>query len=311
MGILYTLYKALSPQMRHRAKRWVGGLGHSASLLDSLKANKDALGKRCLDIAFCHFLEMYSRLQNKSLAGLRCMDFGGGYVISDSLVMWLLGAARVDTLDYNPIARPAALRKAVLAMDETHLLNFARKFGFVDMQDLSERLARLKKLAQAGDIPIEALGIYYQSPFDATNAEQLRHLAEVDLVWSTSVLEHIHPKYLPPILANLATLLSPWGAMLHLIDARDHLDLEEAPFGFLEDATDYLLDRDYDARGNRLSWLEWREVSGCMDIHDANTEVVGLNAGFESIPYASDSKAHFYLLMAKKKTATYAHIAHH
>lgn len=308
MGILYTLYKALSPQMRHRAKRWVGGLGHSASLLDSLKANKDALGKRRLDIAFCHFLEMYSRLQNKSLAGLRCMDFGAGYVISDSLVMWLLGAARVDTLDYNPIARPAALRKAVMAMDENHLLNFARKFGFVDMKDLSERLVCLKKLAQEGDIPLEALGIYYQAPFDATNPEQIRHLAEVDLVWSTSVLEHIHPKYLPPILANLATLLSPWGAMLHLIDARDHLDLEEAPFGFLEDGSDYLLDRDYDARGNRLSWLEWREVSGCME---ADTEVVGLNAGFESMPYVSDSKAHFYLLMAKKKTATYAHTAHH
>ncbi|MGV0954040.1 MAG: hypothetical protein ACOYBR_06990 [Fluviibacter sp.] len=311
MGFLYTLYKALSPQMRYRAKRWVGGLGHHASLLDSLKANKDALGKRRLDIAFCHFLEMYSRLQNKSLAGLRCIDFGAGYVISDSLVMWLLGAARVDTLDYNPIARSSALRKAVIAMDETHLLNFACKFGFVDMRDLSERLARLKRLAQVGDIPLEALGIYYQAPFDATKAEHLRQLVQVDLVWSTSVLEHIHPKYLAPILTNLAMLLSPWGAMLHLIDARDHLDLEEAPFGFLEDGSDYLLDRDYDARGNRLSWLEWRGVSGDMDIHDAETEVIGLNAGFESMPYALDSMAHFYLLMAKKKTATYAHTAHH
>lgn len=308
MGVLYTLYKTLSPQMRHRVKRWVGGLGHHASLLDSLKANKDALGKRRLDVAFCHFLEIYSRLQNKSLAGLRCLDFGAGYVITDSLVMWLLGAARVDTVDYNPIARPSALRKAVMAMDEKYLLNFASKFGFVDMRDLSERLTRLRNMAQAGDIRLEDLGIYYQAPFDATDLKQVERLAQVDLVWSTSVLEHIHPKYLEPILANLAMLLSPWGAMLHLIDARDHLDLEEAPFGFLEDGSDYLLDRDFDARGNRLSSVEWRGVASAIDHVDA--EVVGLNAQFEAMPGATGLMAHFYLLMAKKSTA-YAHTAHH
>lgn len=308
MGILYKLYKNLSPQMRHRVKRWVGGLGHHASLLDSLKANKDALGKRRLDVAFCHFLEIYSRLQNKSLAGLRCLDFGAGYVITDSLVMWLLGAARVDTVDYNPIAHSSALPKAVMAMDEKRLLNFASKFGFVDMRDLSERLTRLRNMAQNGNIRLEDLGIYYQAPFDATDLKQVERLAQVDLVWSTSVLEHIHPKYLGPILANLATVLSPWGAMLHLIDARDHLDLEEAPFGFLEDGSDYLLDRDYDARGNRLPWVEWLEVSSF--INGADVEVVGLDAQFEAMPCATGLVAHFYLLMAKKSTA-YAHTAHH
>lgn len=308
MGVLYKLYKALNPQMRHRVKRWVGGLGHHASLLDSLKANKDALGKRRLDVAFCHFLEIYSRLQNKSLAGLRCVDFGAGYVITDSLVMWLLGAARVDTVDYNPIARPSALRQAVLAMDVQSLLNFAHKFGFVDLRDLSERLIQLRNMAQVGDIRLEDLGIHYQAPFDATDPKQVERLAKVDLIWSTSVLEHIHPNYLEPILANLATVLFPWGAMLHLVDARDHLDLEEAPFGFLEDGSDYLLDRDFDARGNRLSYAEWSRI--VRAIHGIDSDVVGLSAQFVAMPCTMGLMAHFYLLMAKKSAAN-AHSAHH
>lgn len=307
MSVLYKVYRLFSPKMRHRLKRWVGGLGHHASLLDSHKANKDAIGKRRLDEAFCHFLQTYSRLQNKSLAGLRCLDFGAGYVITDSVVMWLLGASRVDTVDYNAIAQPAALRKAVAAMDEERLLGCAKNYGFVDLQDLKERLAVLKAMAAEDDLQLEQLSIYYRAPFDATDSAQVDELQMVDLIWSTSVLEHIHPNYLEPILVNLGRLLSPWGAMVHLIDARDHLDLDNAPLGFFDDDADYVLDRDFDARGNRLLPEEWAQVAGSIK---QDSKVLGLDKNFENVSSATQ-RAHFYLLTTKHKASDHAHIAHH
>lgn len=306
MSVLYKVYRLFSPKMRHRLKRWVGGLGHHASFLDSLKANKDAVGKRRLDEAFCHFLQTYSRLQNKPLAGLRCLDFGAGYVASDSLVMWLLGAARVDTVDYNAIAKSEALRQAVAAMDEDRLLGCAKNYGFVDLQDLRERLLILKSMVATGDLDLEQLNIHYRAPFDATDQAQVKTLQTVDLIWSTSVLEHIHPNYLEPILENLGGLLSPWGAMVHLVDARDHLDLDNAPFEFFEEDSDYILDRDFDARGNRLSAEDWKRVAESTKL---DTKVLGLDSEFEKIN--AGQKGHFYLLMVKNAESGYAHLAHH
>lgn len=300
MALLYKLYHMLSPRMRHRIKSWVGGVGHHVSLLDSLKANKAAVGKRRLDEAFCHFLEIYSRLQNKSLAGLQCMDFGAGYVITDSLVMWLLGASRVDTVDYNAICRPSALRKAVQRMDEERLLGFAKQFGFIDQHDLTERLTLLKHMARKGEIPLAQLGIHYHAPFDATHDAQVGRLGPIDLVWSTSVLEHIHPEYLSPILDNLAGVLSPWGVMVHLIDGRDHLDLNGAPFGFLAEDTDYVLDRDFDARGNRLLQKDWERIGDAIPGVDAR--ILGLDGAFKMMLPFVDPRVHFYLLMAKKRS---------
>lgn len=308
MSILYKIYRLLDPQMRHNLKRWVGGLGHGASVLDSLKASKDALGKRRLDEAFCHFLKIYSRLQNKSLSGLRCIDFGAGYVISDSLVMWLLGANCVETLDYNALANSEALRKAVLAVDEVRLLSCAKNYGFIDMGELKERLGRLRSMAQNGNLALDALNIGYLAPFDATNASQVARLQSVDLIWSTSVLEHIHPQYMEPILSNLTKVLSPWGGMVHLVDARDHLDLDNAPFGFFDADTDYVLDRDFDARGNRLVLSDWTKIAQSAV---AEGVVVSLDSQFNLMHPEDDVPAPFYLLMSKNQGTPNANPAHH
>lgn len=308
MGILYKIYRLLGPQTRHSLKRWVGGLGHGASVLDSLKASKDALGKRRLDEAFCHFLKIYSRLQNKSLSGLRCIDFGAGYVISDSLVMWLLGAHCVETLDYNAIANSEALRKAVLAVDEARLFGCAKSYGFIDMTDLKERLGRLRGMAQRGNLSLEALNIRYRAPFDATDASQIERLQPVDLIWSTSVLEHIHPQYMEAILSNLTKVLSPWGGMVHLVDARDHLDLDNAPFGFFDADTDYVLDQDFDARGNRLMLSDWTKIAQSTV---ADGVVVSLDSQFNLIHPEDDVPAPFYLLMIKNQGTANAHPTHH
>ena len=177
---------------------------------------------------------------------------------------------------------------------------------YVDLQDLKERLTVLKTMADEGKLQLEQLGIYYRAPFDATDRAQVDELQMVDLIWSTSVLEHIHPNYLEPILFNLGSLLSPWGAMVHLIDARDHLDLENAPFGFFEEDADYILDRDFDARGNRLTAEEWKWVAESAKF---DTKVLSLNGEFENIN--AGQMAHFYMLMLKNAESGYAHLAHH
>jgi SAM-dependent methyltransferase len=50
--------------------------------------------------------------------------------------------------------------------------------------------------------------------------------ASVDLVMSKSVLEHVTPTRVRPLLEELHRVLRPGGAMVHRIDLRDHMRIE-------------------------------------------------------------------------------------
>ncbi|HTO39828.1 MAG TPA: hypothetical protein VL026_02550, partial [Rhizomicrobium sp.] len=78
-----------------------------------------------------------------------------------------------------------------------------------------------------------------------------------DFIHSISVLEHLPPILVEPILQNLEMSLTSNGVMIHEIDLRDHRDLEKAPLTFLSRNEDYNAARDFDLRGNRLRKPEW------------------------------------------------------
>jgi SAM-dependent methyltransferase len=83
---------------------------------------------------------------------------------------------------------------------------------------------------------------------------------KVDFIHSVSVLEHVPAPVAKPILENLLASLNPGGAMIHEIDLRDHLDMENAPLAFLAIGDDYDPQTDFDRRGNRLRRSDWLEI---------------------------------------------------
>jgi SAM-dependent methyltransferase len=50
--------------------------------------------------------------------------------------------------------------------------------------------------------------------------------ASLDLVVSKSVLEHVRPRDVDPLLKEVARVLRPGGRTVHIIDLRDHLHIE-------------------------------------------------------------------------------------
>jgi len=181
----------------------------------------------------------------------RALDFGSGYVLSDAVALWLLGAQEVVAVDLNPIARREALRVAVASTPFEEVARIAASLPH-PLQDVVKDRAR--RLLSAPDAELEQLPIRYAAPVDIL--DRSHELGHFDVIWSCSVLEHIPPGLLEPILLRLDELRAPGGQGCHFIDLRDHLDFNR-PFHFHSSPEGYEPHRDADARGNGLNVREW------------------------------------------------------
>jgi SAM-dependent methyltransferase len=92
--------------------------------------------------------------------------------------------------------------------------------------------------------------------------------ASVDLILSKSVLEHVTPVRVLPLIGEMHRILRPGGVMLHRIDLRDHMGIEgdDAVRGDWLDALRYpewLFRAMFSRRStsiNRLRSSEWRRL---------------------------------------------------
>jgi len=250
------LYRLLAPETRYRIKEWLNVSGHGSGVLDNLKAQRDAAGKKRLDNAMVAFTEKLSRSNINSIEGKKCLEIGTGFVPSDALCMHLLGASPIFTTDYNNIARIRFLSTATTGIDTEILLDAAA--GFASKEDVRRRyndfLAHFDKSTKY----IERVGIKYIAPFNLATSTFIE--TDFDFIYSTDVLEHIAVSDISNIIENLTSLLVPNGKMIHYVNLRDHRDMENEPFEFLSDDTEYDPARDQDSRGNRMRRNHWMEL---------------------------------------------------
>lgn len=260
--IVFSVYNSLPAPLRYRLKQLFRTSGHSASWCDSLIARRDAHGKKALSHSLDHMLRLLEIGGVESLRGMRTMDFGCGYVPTDAVAHWLLGADSSYAADYNAIADFSALRLATMRDDEQAL---AARVPVPLRTAFCSRLRALRQLDTWTADAFRQFGIHYLAPFDALNE---RAPVAFDLITSTSVLEHIAADDLGRMLAALGAALSKNGRMIHEIHLEDHLDIEGDPFNFLRKGTTYRRGRDHDARGNRVLRKDWREcfsqLNGCV-----------------------------------------------
>jgi SAM-dependent methyltransferase len=252
MTALRTIYELFSPRMRERIKAILSVEGHGTSWLDPFKARDHALGKKRMDVVAENLAEKFMAAGIRSLRGASCLEFGAGYMPTETLIFHMLGAERCVATDYNAIARIEVLPEAARAADRARVL--AALDPFADGLDLEGRLDELLGMSAVAASAFVGQRVAYVAPFDMSLAPITQ---KFDVIHSTSVLEHLPAALASTILQNLAASLVPGGQMIHEVDLRDHRDLEGEPFAFLSKSDDYNPQTDYDARGNRLRKQDW------------------------------------------------------
>ena len=214
-----------------------------------------AIGIRRLDIASAQFAHILHLSGFKCLEGKVCIEVGAGWVLSHSLICYLLGAKKVIATDILASACPEVLSLAV----SNAISSIPRDVlaPFADYRKIRERFDYLTSVDYFDFETLNKLGIEYKAPHNfATDS-----LAEkADFIYSFSVLEHVYKSDIRMLLGNLANTLSDNGAMIHSIHLEDHLDSEHSPFGFLSDDSEPYSKEAETKRGNRIRFSEWNSI---------------------------------------------------
>ena len=255
-GRLHSDFRRLPPSWRTGIKRSLGVQGHGRGKLDWLTARKDALGKKRLDRALAGVVNSLGPELVPTVAGKVCIDFGAGYVPTDGVALWILGADRVYGIDYNDIAKPKEVARAILTADWADLERQLETLA-INTQDWRKRLDEVKRWADSAVANFPP-GYTYLAPLDVIASPS--NVPAYDLVLSTSVLEHIPPSKLVPLLDALQVRAREDAVHVHRVDLRDHRDFVNNPYGFLASDSDFDAEADADSRGNGMVLIDWQEL---------------------------------------------------
>jgi len=267
------LYRLLPVKIRHTLKASLGMAGHGSSLFDGLKAKRDAAGKKRVDRAMTSLTARLRHADILRLDGMKCLEVGTGFVPTDAVCLYLLGAEEIVTTDYNAICQVTTLKTAFQGFDQNELRALATPFT----AEFEPRLQSILRLVEQETPDLASLHMKYVAPYDLTKSGFPE--SSFDLITSVDVLEHIPPSSIQQLLENLAGLLNAKGQMLHEIDLKDHRSMKEAPFDFLSDTTDYINESDSDARGNRLRPQDWMDAFNA--ISNLRSEIIWREPGID------------------------------
>lgn len=162
------------------------------------------------------------------------LEVGTGRRLVLPIVMWLLGASRVFTVDLHRYL------KAELVADDMACLRLQRDAIFEVLSALPLRRDRFEQLLTLSfhtdglDALLEMCNIQYMAPADA--ARLPLGDGTIDFHVSSNVFEHIPPNSLASILREATRLLRHNGLAIHRIDHSDHFshsDRTLSPIHFL------------------------------------------------------------------------------
>ena len=137
----------------------------------------------------------------------RLFEFGAGWDLHSSLVQWCYGVNDQLSVDVTRLARPEQINHAI-----DHLRQH-RPPGAV-------RIPQVRVTHQFERELLDHYGIRYAAPLDA-RATRLPDNS-IDLVCTTSVLEHVPPDALRGILQECHRICRDGAVMSHVIDYTDH-----------------------------------------------------------------------------------------
>lgn len=258
MNIIWRAYFSMPPVIRQRLKLLLKrGSGHGSSKFNNMIATRDASGKCRID-RFAHLFSDYLTAASiVSIEDRRCLEIGTGYVGSSPVVMWLLGARAITSIDLNRLLTPDALRESILSVERKDLFDILAKHVTSKVL-LSNRISQIYAWADSKQEKLPDC-FSYLAPFDIlTDKFDTEHF---DFIFSVSTLEHIPRSIVRQFVGRISSVMASGGAGLHFIDLTDHFDSKNNPFGFLAlEDEDYSDDSDADSRGNRIRGSQWLDV---------------------------------------------------
>ncbi|MEH2015529.1 hypothetical protein [Nostoc sp.] len=227
-------------------------------LYNKIHSNELAVAGKRLDIC-ANEIAIYLLQSGKEKYVLRdkiCLEIGSGWLLTHSLVFYLLGAKKVYATDVYPLLQPENIFKAVCKSVDWSILDSLSTFEDREIIHL-----RLKKLLSFKNLSLEVLqdlGIEYIAPIDLS--QKLPGSEKIDFIFSKSVLEHVPIDDVVPLLENLVSSLSEDGFMFHLIHLVDHKNSDEKPFDFFVYQQE-AYSRELQSRwGNRIRRSQWKNI---------------------------------------------------
>ncbi|MEA5627705.1 hypothetical protein [Nostoc sp. UHCC 0251] len=228
------------------------------ALFNKIHSSKLAVTSKRLDIC-ANEIAIYLLQAGKGKYVLHdkiCLEIGSGWLLTHSLVFYLLGAKKVYATDVYPLLQPENIFKAVCKSVDWSILDSLSTF-----EDREIIRLRLKKLLSLKNLSVEVLhdlGIEYIAPIDLSH--KLPSNEKLDFIFSKSVLEHVPVDDVVPLLENLVSSLSEDGFMFHLIHLLDHKNLNQRPFDFFvyeQETYSRELQSDW---GNRIRRSQWKQI---------------------------------------------------
>lgn len=224
---------------------------------NQLNAKHLASSSKRLDLCsaqMAHVLHLSGFANKYPIRDKVCVELGSGWVLSHSLVLYLLGAKRVITTDVQRIADLSTLFQSI----NLSTLSIIRDVlsPFEDHNLIRERLNNLVAIKSFSIDVLNGLGIEYIAPIDLT-INLLN--TKFDFVYSNSVLEHVPVDDVLPLLNNVASNLSNSGNMIHSIHLEDHKNMD-SPFDFLSEPSQKFSIEVQNNRGNRIRCSQWNDI---------------------------------------------------
>lgn len=185
--------------------------------------------------------------------GIRVVEIGTGWTPVIPFGWWLCGAANCDTFDLNRHLDSEVFTRVVeqIARHEAEVTAL-----YAQVQPAAVTRARLRDLRPP-------FGIEYHAPADATATGLPSSSFEVQC--SNSVLEHVAPEMVSPLIAEAARLLRPGGLTMQFIDPSDHFahyddTISRVNFVQFDDDRWRRLAGNRFAYHNRLREPDWRAI---------------------------------------------------
>lgn len=203
----------------------------------------------------------------RSLDGKTVVEVGTGWSLTVPIALWLRGADRIITVDLNPYLREEKV-KGVMSWITRHRDEVVALFGaHAESATFHSRLDRLATLSGSFEDILDAMGMEYRAPADASRMDDLA-AGSVDYQISNNVFEHIPLEVLLGILREGKRILRPGGVMIHAIDHSDHFshsDQQISYINFLQFSQEQW-DRYAD---NRFAYYDNLRAAECADMFSA------------------------------------------
>lgn len=221
-------------------------------------ANKLAVAGKRLDICaneFAIYL-LHSGRQKYVLRDKVCLEIGSGWLLTHSLLFYLLGAKKIYATDLEPLLQSDYISNAVCRSVEWSIIDSLSTFE--DRELIQYRLNKLLSVKKFTVEKLQEFGIEYIAPIDLS--QRMPNDEKLDFIFSKSVLEHVPIDDIVPLFQSLVSGMSEDGFMFHLIHLSDHRDLSNKPFDFLIYSQEEY-PRSLQTRwGNRIRRSQWRQL---------------------------------------------------